>query len=56
MFVEKKCDYCGKVFYPTIYHAYKGTVRTCKMRWFCSYTCMLRYREKYGPKEKKGVK
>ena len=56
MFMERKCDNCGKVFFPTIYHAYKWTYRKGKVKRFCSYTCMLRYREKYGPKRKKGEK
>ena len=53
MFAEKKCPTCGKPFFPTKYHAYKEEYHG-HTKWFCKYTCMLRYREKHKlPKQKK---
>jgi hypothetical protein len=46
MFVEMKCAYCGKPFFPTKYHAYKIGAESHK-KLFCKYSCMLRYREKH---------
>lgn len=47
---EKKCAHCGKVFFPTKYHAYKEAYNG-HTKWFCKYTCMLRYREKHKKKK-----
>lgn len=36
----KICDWCGRYFCAAPQHVY-----TDKNRWFCKYSCMLRYRE-----------
>ena len=46
MFMEKNCDHCGKEFFPTECHAYKK-VFDKQTKWFCKYSCMLRYQEEY---------
>lgn len=51
---EKNCDYCGKVFFPTKYHAYKELYNG-STKWFCRYTCMLRYRDKHKRKNTKNI-
>ena len=43
---EENCDYCGKIFIPTAQYAYKEDYRH-HPKWFCKYTCMLRYREEH---------
>ena len=52
MLVEKECAYCGKVFMPSHYGwAYKEAYRGC-VKWFCTYTCMLKHRDKHKKKER----
>ena len=43
----RTCAYCGKGF-PTLTfpkYAYKLVGKDYHVRWFCSYTCMLRFKE-----------
>ena len=40
LFPERRCAYCGRVFYPVYAHAFR-----ISERYFCKYTCMLRWRE-----------
>lgn len=52
MFAEMKCRQCGKIFFPTPDYVYKDTY--CgRTKWFCKYTCLLRYREQHEHEEKK---
>lgn len=51
MFVEKHCDHCGKEFFPTKLHVYRLEHKN-QSKWFCKYTCMLRYREKHNIKSR----
>ena len=54
MLVEKECAYCGKVFMPSHYGwAYKEAYRGC-VKWYCTYTCMIKYRDKHKKKERIG--
>ena len=42
----RTCAYCGKGF-PTLTfpkYAYKLVGKDYHVRWFCCYTCMLRYK------------
>lgn len=50
MLEGRYCDYCGKNFFPTKYHAYKQEF-DYHTKWFCKYSCMLRYREKHQKKK-----
>ena len=52
MFMEMKCDHCGKPFFPTKYHVYKEHYNGC-VKHFCKYTCMLRHREQFKPNKPK---
>lgn len=45
--IEKKCPRCGKTFFPTGMWAYR-----VEGRYVCSYTCLLREREKIAEKRK----
>lgn len=48
---EKKCAWCGKVFYAYPEHVFKirNGERTL---FFCKYTCMLRFREERDRQKK----
>ena len=51
--IEKKCAFCGKIFYPTYNHAFVAGNKDGRPRqYFCKYTCMLRYREEKAKKRK----
>ena len=52
MFMEMKCDHCGKPFFPTKYHVYKENYNG-SVKHFCKYTCMLRHREQFKPNKPK---
>ena len=47
---EKKCAWCGKVFYPYPEHAF--VIRLDTRLYFCKYTCMLRFREERDRQKK----
>ena len=42
---ERHCAWCGKEFYPLPEYVFKQNEGN-RERWFCKYTCMLRWREK----------
>ena len=48
---EKVCPICGKVFYNFVKYewAYKEFDDNWDMRYMCSYSCMMKYREKILP-------
>ena len=53
----KCCAYCGKGFSTLTFpkYAYKLEGKDGRVRWFCCYTCMLRFKEK-NPNIVKGDK
>ncbi|MBO7310610.1 MAG: hypothetical protein J6U86_04385 [Clostridia bacterium] len=51
--IEKKCAWCGRVFYPAYNHAFVEGHKDGRPRfYFCKYTCMLRYREDKAKRRK----
>jgi hypothetical protein len=54
LFYERKCACCGKKFIPTAQWTYKEWYGE-KLKWFCKYTCMLKYRESHKPRQKRRV-
>lgn len=55
---EQICDACGKNFCPAPYHVYK-VKQPDRTYWFCSWSCLCRYREgktRINKKNKKVVK
>lgn len=55
MFVNKKCDICGKKFYPSIQWVYKKYYAT-EIKWFCSWTCFRKAETKFKKRSKRIVK
>lgn len=53
-FDETKCAHCGKVFCIPFRDrwAYKCTVQNNCIKYFCKYTCMLRFKEEHTTKKK----
>lgn len=49
--IERKCAYCGRKFIPAAYHSYKFGYRN-QTKWFCKYTCMVKYREEHKPSKR----
>lgn len=54
MLREEICACCGNVSYPTPCHAYKEQYKD-KVKWFCKYTCMLKYRKTHKARKKRMV-
>lgn len=50
MFEGRYCAYCGKEFFPHKYWAYKKEFSKHPKR-FCSYSCMLKYKEEHQKKK-----
>ena len=47
LFVEKHCQNCNKIFYPTGMWVYKIAPRLKAIQWYCSYNCYLKGKSKY---------
>lgn len=41
---ERRCDCCNRTFIAAVEHSYKLGFKG-KTKWFCKYTCMVKYRE-----------
>ena len=48
---EHRCKFCGKQFFSTPEYVFKIKDGE-RIRWFCKYTCMVRYREQIAEKRK----
>lgn len=45
--VEKHCEICGKLFFPTEMWIYKIREPMKRTYWYCSYTCFNKGKEQY---------
>lgn len=56
LFFEKKCEICNKIFFPTVSWTYKIKGYTTKIKWYCSYNCYNKGKEKNEENKKRSFK